>query len=245
MCFGLASIALAHGYPYAAAVAVLLSCTCDLLDGRIARWTKTESAFGRQLDSLADVINCGAAPAFLIHYWVLHDTMQGRFDLYLLLVFFYVACAAGRLARFNIETDENHAPDSLTQRDDPTVRKKARSPLARPAFSGMPSPVAAMLLCTAVMAHEETGIAFIKRAEVMGPYMLVISVLMISRIPFRSFQKFESRLAQYLFFGSISLGFVLLAIGGPGGTILWCLLLFYVLSGAVGRGISVLRADQQ
>ena len=88
MCFGLVSLVWASRHHYAAAVAVLLACTCDLLDGRIARWTKTESAFGLQLDSLADVINCGVAPALLLHYWVLHGAMQGRFDLYLLLSFF-------------------------------------------------------------------------------------------------------------------------------------------------------------
>ena len=96
-----------------------------------------------------------------------------------------------------------------------------------------------MLLCTAVMVHEETGIAFIKHVEVMGPYVLGIGVLMISRIPFRSFKEFRTQSGHYLFFGSILLGFIVLAVGGPGGTILWCLLLFYVLSGLVRKIISM------
>ncbi len=60
--FGLLSIAWAPHHPYASGVAILVACACDLMDGRVARWTKSGSAFGLQLDSLADIINCGVAP---------------------------------------------------------------------------------------------------------------------------------------------------------------------------------------
>jgi CDP-diacylglycerol--serine O-phosphatidyltransferase len=213
------------------------------LDGRIARLTKTESAFGLQLDSLADVINCGVAPAFLLYYWTLHSALKGPFDPYLLLAFFYVACAAGRLARFNVDAEKAHPPENRNQEDDPTALEEERAPRKPAGFSGIPSPVAAMLLCTAVMAHKEIGLSFIKRAEVMGPYVLGVSLLMISTIPFRSFHEFRSRFAQYLFFGSILLGFVVLAAGGPGGVILWCLLLFYVFGGLLKKGISMCKRE--
>ena len=86
--FGLLSITWAPHHPHASGVAILVACACDLMDGRVARWTGTESAFGLQMDSLADIINCGVAPAFLVHCWSLHGGMLGRFDLYLLVAFF-------------------------------------------------------------------------------------------------------------------------------------------------------------
>ncbi len=219
--FGLLSITWAPHHPYASGVAILVACACDLMDGRLARWAKSESAFGLQMDSLADIINCGVAPAFLVHCWSLHGRMLGRFDLYLLFAFFFVACAAGRLARFNVAADKNLRQDSVSQNERSTE------------FSGMPTPVAAMLLCSVVMAHHETGLSFLKSVEFMGPYLFLIALLMISTIPFRSFKQFRTRFGQFLFFGSIIGGFTTLSLGGPGGSVLLCLLLAYVLDGLV------------
>jgi CDP-diacylglycerol--serine O-phosphatidyltransferase len=230
--FGLISLAWTPNHPYAAGIAILLACTCDLMDGRVARWTKTESAFGLQMDSLADIINCGVAPAFLVHYWSLHGMMIGRFDLSLLFVFFFVACAAGRLARFNVDAEKNVPRDNLSSNDNPTPP---------PAFSGIPTPVGAMLICTAVMTYHETGLLFLKRVAFMGPYVLVIALLMISTIPFRSFKGFRSRFGQCLFFGSIIAGFATLAFGGPGGAVLLCLLLIYVISGLVKKAFAIIH----
>lgn len=239
--FGLLSIAWAPHRPYAAGVAILLACTCDLMDGRVARWTRTESAFGLQMDSLADIINCGVAPAFLVHYWSLHGGMLGRFDLYLLVVFFFVACAAGRLARFNVDAEKNVLKDNVSTNDDSALSETSRPRSAPTEFSGIPTPVGAMLLCTVVMAHYETGLSFLKCVEFTGPYVLVISLLMISTIPFRSFKQFRARLGQFLFFGSIVGGFTTLALGGPGGAVLLCLLLTYVLSGLVKKVLSIIH----
>jgi phosphatidylserine synthase len=98
-----------------------------------------------------------------------------------------------------------------------------------------------MLLCTVVMAHHETGVSFLRRVEFMGPYVLLIALLMISTIPFRSFKQFRTRFAQFLFFGSIIGGFTTLALGGPGGAILLCLLLVYVFSGLVKKMLSIIH----
>ena len=238
---GLLSIAWAPHHPYAAGVAILVACTCDLMDGRVARWTRTESAFGLQMDSLADIINCGVAPAFLVHYWSLHGGMLGRFDLYLLVAFFFVACAAGRLARFNVDAEKNVLQDNVSPNDNSTVSQTSKPRFAPIEFSGIPTPVAAMLLCTVVMAHHETGLSFLKRAEFMGPYVLLIALLMISAIPFRSFKQFRSSFGQLLFFGAIVGGFTTLALGGPGGAVLLCLLLTYVLSGLVKKMLSIIH----
>src|SRR5664279_6462513 len=81
-----------------AAVLLLFAMLFDLLDGRVARMTKTQSAFGLQLDSLADIISFGVAPALLVYKWVLHrEPIPG-----LLTAFMFVSCAAIRLARFNV-----------------------------------------------------------------------------------------------------------------------------------------------
>jgi CDP-diacylglycerol--serine O-phosphatidyltransferase len=233
--FGLLSIKWAPHHPYAAAVAILFACTCDLMDGRVARWAQAESAFGLQMDSLADIINCGVAPAFLVHCWSLNGAMLGLFDLFLIVIFFFVACAAGRLARFNVEAKKNVPPNNVSPNDNSTVSKNSKPRLAFNEFSGLPTPVAAMLLCSVVMAHHETGLFFLKRVEFTGPCVLLIALLMISTIPFSSFKQFRSRFAQLLFFGSIVGGFTTLALGGPGGAILLCLLLAYVFSGLVKK----------
>ena len=230
--FGLLSMIWAPNRPYAAGIAILLACTCDLIDGRVARWTKTESAFGLQMDSLADIINCGVAPAFLAYHWSLHGMMIGRFDLSLLFVFFFVACAAIRLARFNVDAEEDISPDN---------QSASANPAPFPAFSGVPSPVGAMLICTAVMTSHETGLSLLKHAAFMGPYVLAIGFLMVSTIPFRSFKRFRSKLGQFLFFGSIIAGFALLALRGPGGAVLFCLLLIYVISGLVKKGLTIIH----
>ena len=239
--FGLLSITWAPHHPYAAGVAILVACTCDLLDGRVARWTRTESALGLQMDSLADVINCGVAPAFLVHYWVLHGRMLGRFDLYLLVIFFFVACAVGRLARFNMDAEKNVPQDNFSPNDNSTVSETYKPHFAPIEFSGIPAPVAAMMLCTVVMAHHETGLSFLKRVEFMGPYVLLIALLMISTIRFRSFKQFRTRFGQFLFFGSIVGGFTTLALGGPGGAVLLCLLFTYVFDGLVKKVLSIIH----
>ncbi len=233
--FGLLSISWAPNRPYASGVAILVACACDLMDGRVARWTGTESAFGLQMDSLADIINCGVAPAFLVHCWSLHGRMFGRLDLYLLVAFFFVACAAGRLARFNLDTGKNVLQQSVSQNEKSTVSETSKSNISPIGFSGIPTPVGAMLLCSVVLAHHETGLSFLKRVEFIGPYVFLIALLMISTIPFRSFKQFRTRFGQFLFFGSIVCGFSLLALGGPGGTVLLCLLLTYVLDGIVKK----------
>ena len=239
--FGLLSITWAPHHPYSAGVAILVACTCDLMDGRVARWTRAESTFGLQIDSLADIINCGVAPAFLVHYWVLHGRMLGRFDLYLLVIFIFVACAVGRLARFNMAAAKNLPQDDVTPNDNSTASETSKSHISSIEFSGVPAPVGAMLLCTVVMAHHEIGLSFLKRVEFMGPYVLFIALLMISTIPFRSFKQFRTRFGQVLFFGSIVCGFTILALGGPGGAVLLCLLLTYVLDGLVKKVLFIIH----
>ena len=102
-----------------AAIGVFCAMILDSLDGRIARMTNTQSAFGEQMDSLADMVSFGAAPALIVYVWTLNSL--GRWGW--IGAFVYCACAALRLARFNVNTS--------------VVDKRF--------FQGLPSPAAAAL----------------------------------------------------------------------------------------------------
>src|SRR5213592_1066950 len=80
---------------------ILLACIFDLFDGRVARMGGVESPFGREFDSLADLISFGAAPAFLVHRVVLKDVFGGHPELGWFIASIYLLCGAFRLARFN------------------------------------------------------------------------------------------------------------------------------------------------
>ena len=139
-------------------VAVVL----DMLDGRIARLTKTSSAFGLELDSLADVISFGIAPAMLAFAWGLSDL--GRF--WWAAGFVYVTAAAMRLARFNLTT---------------TAQVDKRY------FIGMPSPAAAGLIASTVFAWPDQ-LGGIARAVAAVTIVLAPAALMVSTLRFRSFK---------------------------------------------------------
>ena len=94
----------AAGFTYAIRYAlffILLACIFDLLDGRVARWGGKESPFGREFDSLADIISFGAAPAFLVHRIVLKDVFNQHPEIGWFIASVYLICGALRLARFN------------------------------------------------------------------------------------------------------------------------------------------------
>ena len=119
---------------YRAAVLLIFAMLFDLMDGRVARMTKTQSAFGLQIDSLADVISFGVAPAMLLYKWVLYRLPVPG----LLAAFLYVACAAIRLARFNVlASSANRAP----------VKPGSTS-------SAVPSPAERRILISLVVANR-------------------------------------------------------------------------------------------
>jgi CDP-diacylglycerol---serine O-phosphatidyltransferase len=137
----------------------------DALDGRIARMTGSESAFGVEFDSLADVISFGLAPAILTYAWGLSSL--GRLGL--AAGFLYVSAAAMRLARFNIQTGAG---------------------LDRRYFVGMPSPPAAGVLAATVYAYP-AGLTDYRAALPALAVVLVPAALMVSTIRFRSFKTFD------------------------------------------------------
>jgi CDP-diacylglycerol--serine O-phosphatidyltransferase len=155
---------------YRAAVLLIFAMLFDLMDGRVARMTKTQSAFGLQLDSLADVISFGVAPALLVYKWVLYrEPIPG-----LLVAFGYVACAAIRLARFNVLASNASGA--------PTKPSKY--------IVGLPSPPAAGILISLAVANHAAG-GVIGRAEYTWLLLGVtvsLGLLMVSNVTFRSFK---------------------------------------------------------
>tara|TARA_B100000787_G_scaffold156116_1_gene132022 strand:+ start:92 stop:889 length:798 start_codon:yes stop_codon:yes gene_type:complete len=115
-----------------AAIAIFVALILDGLDGRVARLTNTESAFGSEYDSLSDMVSFGVAPALVIYVWAL----QPLGKLGWIVSFIYCTCAAVRLARFNVKLDSEN--------------KKY--------FSGLPSPAAATLLASFIWISFDNGI---------------------------------------------------------------------------------------
>ena len=126
VCIGLSSIRFAlDGRFEIAIIAIIFAALIDGLDGRIARLIKGTSKVGKELDSLTDVISFGVAPAFIMYFWKLNTL--GRFGWLLCLV--YVICVALRLARFNVNSNQ-----------EPSWKDNF--------FEGVPSPAGAILLLT-------------------------------------------------------------------------------------------------
>ena len=155
---------------YQAALAIFFAGFFDMFDGRVARLTRTQSDFGVQFDSLADVVSFGVAPAVLVFKWGLQDLgMLGG-----LTAFTYLACGAIRLARFNVLT--------------------ARGLGSSTHFIGLPIPLAAAMLVSLVIAHHKAlGVPVRAHGSVVA-LTLVLSYLMISNVRYQSFKSFRPKL---------------------------------------------------
>ena len=189
---------------WAAAVLVIVAGVLDGLDGRIARMTGASSEFGVQFDSLADIVSFGIAPAFLVHQWGL--TALGRRGW--LIAFLFVACAAMRLARFNIQ----------------------RQVVDKRYFVGLSSPAAAAVLtCTAFAFPErpaELGVSM-----VVAGMVIAAALLMVSRIRYRSFKDIDlKRPRSYLSVLLMAAAGVVIGLADPPYALL-ALALAYALSG--------------
>ena len=152
---------------YQASLAIIFGFFFDTFDGRVARLTKTQSELGVQLDSLADLITFGAAPALMVYKWGLSSFgMYGIF-----IAFVYLAAGAIRLARFNV----------LTTKTD----------LGKPGkyMLGLPIPASTGVLVSLVIVHFKVGGGDEVLAQgAIAALMLILSYLMISRVRFRSFK---------------------------------------------------------
>lgn len=208
-----AMVAAINGQPVAACVAILVAGLLDGVDGRIARLTNTQSDFGVQYDSLSDMVSFGIAPAILVFTWALGDlghpdTVSAKLGW--LGAFFYAACAALRLARFNTQAG---------------VAEKAY-------FQGLASPAAAGTILATVWFSISRDIG----PEVVAWPLLVLTIclgtLMVSRVRYFSFKAWPATdRVPFAWIFLLLVVIVLLAIDLP--AVLFTIGIVYVLSGPV------------
>ncbi|AKL97879.1 CDP-diacylglycerol--serine O-phosphatidyltransferase [Endomicrobium proavitum] len=223
MTFGfLSMLSSVSGHFTQAAWLLICSIACDMLDGRVARMTKTTSEFGVQLDSLSDLISFGLAPAIMIYMLGLKD--MGKIGIAIAVLF--VLCSALRLAKFNV---------------------KAQDGVVHSSFSGLPTPASAGLLISFVLSFEllNTGGQSLTFKSIpllmntmptffnaMPVVMVVLSLLMVSNIPFASFKKMKLSKPQALQVLVIIIVLLVIVIVYPQNTF-FILFSLYVLSGVV------------
>lgn len=194
-----------HHQFQAAAIGILAAIVLDGIDGRIARLTNTQSDFGAEYDSLADMVSFGVAPAVLAYEWMLRDI--GKFGF--LVAFVYVSGAALRLARFNVQK---------------TVQDKRF-------FKGLPSPSAAALVATNVwFAYDYQLHGQVLVIALTLAVTATAALLMVSNIRYYSFKDLDLRgRIPFVVLLAMVLGFGLIAIDPP--LILLLGFLIYTVSG--------------
>lgn len=196
-----------NGDYYAAAWAIFVASFFDLVDGRLARMTRTQSDFGKEYDSLVDLASFGLAPAILSYTW----TLKQFHPVGWIFSFLFFACAALRLARFNVKTE--------------AVEKRR--------FQGLPSPPAACLLASFVLFCQ----SLYGEVPVRSPLALVLvpalALLMVSNIPYRSFKEYDVRMRNS-FYVLIGIAMVIGLIAINPDIVIFLGFLIYALSGPVG-----------
>ncbi len=184
VCIGLTSIRFAlDGKFEFAIIAIIFAALIDGLDGRIARLIKGTSKVGKELDSLTDMISFGVAPAFIMYFWKLNAL--GRFGWLLCLV--YVICVALRLARFNINANQESSwKDNF--------------------FEGVPSPAGGILVLTPLI-YSLSGLSFFQiNYDIVVPiFFIMTAFLLISKFPTYSFKKIviQRKATIFLLFGIV------------------------------------------
>ncbi|MDX1695744.1 MAG: CDP-diacylglycerol--serine O-phosphatidyltransferase [Ketobacteraceae bacterium] len=201
-----AIVAAMNGLFEQAAVAIFISMIFDGLDGRVARMTNTQSAFGAEYDSLADCISFGAAPALVSYAWALHNLGKVGW----MIGFVYVACAALRLARFNV------------QHDDADKRY----------FTGLPSPSAAALVAGMVWAGADWEIAGEHAVIPAALLTAYAAVMMVSNVRFNSFKEIDFK-GRVPFVAILVMVLAIAVVFSDPSRVLLAVFLIYSLSGPV------------
>lgn len=200
-----------------APLAIFVAMAMDGLDGRVARWTHTESDFGKEYDSLADMVSFGLAPALVMYEWVL----SGLGKLGWLAAFIYAAAAALRLARFNT----NVSPDR------------------RLSFQGLPSPSAAALVTGFVWVFQGYGVPGKEMSIVAMIFTVAAGAAMVSNIRYVSFKHLDVKgRVPFIAALAIVLVFVLISLDPP--QVLFAIFLAYTVSGPIGALARLLRRHQ-
>jgi CDP-diacylglycerol--serine O-phosphatidyltransferase len=218
-----------------AAKAIGLAVLFDMLDGRIARMTKTTTEIGVQLDSIADVVTFGLAPAVLVYVWGFGASLEERSDLHQLawfLSFMYLMCGAFRLARFNVQASR------------PRILAEGTIKVDKKSFVGLPIPVAGGLI--AAIIHF-TPLPLIyhgpERAKIYSVLLMalvgLLSLLMVSTLRFSSFKTVGTRRrSMRTIILGVAVGMLIVLYSRH---VLLLLAVSYILYGLLSRVISVFR----
>jgi CDP-diacylglycerol--serine O-phosphatidyltransferase len=210
-----AIIAASQGRFEAACVAIFIAGVLDGVDGRVARLTNTQSEFGVQYDSLADLVSFGMAPALVMYYWALSTyrldgVTVGRIGW--LAAFLYAACAALRLARFNSQVAQ--------------VDKRW--------FVGLASPAAAGLMASFVWTCHDLGLHGRELRHAALALTIAAGLLMVSRIRYSSFKGGGGERGERVpFFAIVLVLVVLMALVLDPPRVLLAAAVLYALSGPV------------
>ena len=184
VCIGLSSIKFALDEKFELSiVAIIFAALIDGLDGRIARLIKGTSKVGKELDSLTDVISFGVAPSFVMYFWLLNNL--GKFGWLLCLI--YVVCVALRLARFNVNSNE-----------EPSWKDNF--------FEGVPSPAGGILVLMPLIFSLSGFDFFIISYNILVPvFFISVSFLLISKLPTYSLKKIiiPRSMTVFLLFGIV------------------------------------------
>ncbi|MDO9092750.1 MAG: CDP-diacylglycerol--serine O-phosphatidyltransferase [Rubrivivax sp.] len=191
-----------------ACIAILAAAVLDSLDGRVARMTNSQSAFGEQMDSLCDMVSFGAAPALIVYIWGLKD--MGKLGW--IPAFVYIAGAALRLARFNVNIG--------------VVDKRF--------FQGMPSPAAAAMVMGLIWVMDDAGMRGATKIDWLAwtafGVTLFAGLSMVTNAPFYSFKVVGGRkTVPFVVLVVIALGIALIALDPP--RVLFGIFCLYGLSG--------------
>jgi len=184
VCIGLSSIKFALDEKFELAIiAIIFAALIDGLDGRIARLIKATSKVGKELDSLTDVISFGVAPSFVMYFWSLNNL--GKFGWLLCLI--YVVCVTLRLARFNVNSNE-----------EPSWKDNF--------FEGVPSPAGGILvLMPLIFSLSEFDFLIISYNILVPVFFISVSFLLISKLPTYSLKKIiiPRSMTVFLLFGIV------------------------------------------
>lgn len=195
-----------EGYFNYAAVAIFVAMIMDFFDGRVARLTNTQSAFGAELDSLSDMVSFGVAPALVIYSW----SLEGLGKLGWLAAFIFAAAGALRLARFNTQV---------------LVADKRY-------FQGLPIPAAAGVLASMVWLCVDSEILGDAVNLITAALAIIIAVLMVSNVRYYSFKEIDLKgRVPFVAILLIVLAFVGISLDPP--KILFLIFFCYALSGPI------------
>lgn len=187
-----------------AAIALFVAMVMDTLDGRVARLTHTQTEFGAQLDSLADMVSFGLAPALILYTWGLNTFGKAGW----LVTFIYTACVALRLARFNVQHN--------------TLDKRY--------FKGLPCPAGAAVIASLIWSSSQYELHNTTIRIIMAILTVFVSLLMVSNLLFYSFKDFDLKnKVSFVVILLIVLIYVLISVDPP--LVLMIISLGYALSG--------------